>query len=66
VGIVGRMVKLMEGKNNNKEEEKLFPEEFKRWQEREPGRRQEARQRTPGREASHDKVVKEGTTMTYN
>ena len=61
------MVKLiMEGKDNNEEEEQLLPEEFKRWQEREPGRRQEARPRTQGRDDSKDRLVMEGTTMTYN
>ena len=38
------MVKLvMEDKDNNEEEEKLLPEEFKRWQERDPNRRPEGR-----------------------
>ena len=60
------MVKLMEGKDNNEEEEKLLPEEFKRWQEREPGRRQEARPRTQGQDAGQDRVVIKGTTVVGN
>ena len=57
------MVKLMEGKDKNKEEEKLLPEEFKRWQEREPGRRQEARPRTQQHNAGYERVEIEGTPM---
>ena len=45
------MVKLVvDRKEMGEEEEKLLPEQFKRWQEREPGRKPEGRQQTKSEE----------------
>ena len=49
------MVKLvMDGTEKSEEEAKLLPEEFKRWQEREPDRRPDSRHRTRTNDLGRD------------
>ena len=50
------MVKLVaDRKEMGEEEEKLLPEQFKRWQEREPGRKTEGKQKTKSEEVQSKK-----------